>query len=151
MSLQKDIEDFFTSPLANRAASGMKDGSKIAIFVDDKPFLFSRILGKNICKPGKVTKPELIFWLTTNAMQKISHKAQEDGVGLGELGITIFEGILLKQEENKIRFAIHGSFLTLWTKGYFSVLKKGGPELSLYLAKLGFTNIAQWRKIFKKA
>ncbi|NUM88534.1 MAG: hypothetical protein HUU37_04945, partial [Bdellovibrionales bacterium] len=59
------------------------------------------------------------------------------------LGVFIFERIVVADEGRKIRFKVRAGVLSLWSKGYFSVLKAGGPEVASYLARMGFSSLGK--------
>jgi hypothetical protein len=41
-------------------------------------------------------------------------------------------------------------FLGLWSKGYFSVLKAGGPEVASYLKRWGFDSLSRIKDVLRK-
>ncbi len=67
------------------------------------------------------------------------------------MGVAIFETIFTKDEEKKIKFRVDSGFLNLWSKGYFSVLKAGGPEVASYLAKFGFDSLSRVKEVLKRS
>ncbi len=145
-----DIKKFFSSPLAQRAAKGLRDGVQIAIQIDGEDFIFTKVKGKNQLIRGKATAPQISFSLSSNAMQNLVEIGTRNGTTLGQVGQKIFEGILSQQEQNKIKSTIHASFLRLWSSGYFSVLKVAGPELAVYLKSIGFSGMAPIKALWKK-
>ena len=147
----KDLNQFLTSKVAERATSGMSNGAKIALFLDKEAFYFTREAGKNVCKTGECDDPEMSFWLTNDAAQKVFNLTIEEDASITDIGLSLFDSILSKDEKNKIRFSIHASFLRLWSKGYFSVLKTGGPEIAAYMARIGFGSLQQLKKLFMKS
>lgn len=148
--LKKELKAFFASELAEHAAVGMSNGACIELIVDGEKFYFLRAKGKNTLATQVKDGAEVTFWIPRATMHHILEAAALPGAGLATLGILIFDAILSKEEGRGIRFKVHASFLTLWAKGYFSVLKAGGPEVASYLARLGFGGISQIKEILKK-
>ena len=69
--------------------------------------------------------------------------------GIATLGVAIFEHIFTKDESRKIKFRVDMGFIGLWSKGYFSVLKAGGPEVASYLARFGFNGLNAIKEVLK--
>jgi len=148
--LQSELKKFFESELAERAAAGMSDGSCIKLLIEGENFYFLREKKANKLITAERDNPEVTFWIPINTMRRLLSELELPGSGLASMGISIFEAIISNEEDRKIKFKVHASFLTLWAKGYFSVLKAGGPELASYLARMGFSGIAQMKEFLKK-
>lgn len=71
------------------------------------------------------------------------------GTGLGTMGVAVFEYLFHKEPEKKIKFRVDASFLSLWSKGYFSVLKAGGPEVASYLGRIGFHSLSKIKEALR--
>lgn len=84
-------------------------------------------------------------------MHHLLDLADQPDVGIASFGIAIFERIFAKEEAEKIRFRVDAGFLTLWSKGYFSVLKAGGPEVASYLARFGLNGLSAIKEVLKKS
>lgn len=135
----QSLNHFFQSPLAERAAKGLSDTVCIALTIEEETFYFVRKNGQNALVRQEPTRPDVQFWLSQNAMRQIFQRADDPQASLASVGLAIFEGIFSKTPEDKIRFRVNASFLSLFRKGYFSVLKAGGPEVASYLTRWGFS------------
>jgi hypothetical protein len=76
-------------------------------------------------------------------MRHLLALSEMPGTGMGTMGVAIFEYLLHKDPGKKIKFRVNASFLSLWSKGYFSVLKAGGPEVASYLGRIGFGSLSK--------
>lgn len=150
-SLFHEVKDFLEGPLANKAAAGLSSSVSISLKIEEEEFSFFRENGKNrICKGTTEEKVDVHFQLSNQAMRRILDRAAVPDTGIAVLGLQIFEGILSQDEQARIRFEINASFLSLWSKGYFSVLKTGGPEVAKYLANKGLSSISSIKKLLHK-
>lgn len=148
-SLEKDLREFLEANLASLASAGFSDSVCVEICVEEEKFYFERLENKNQCKKSTDKTPDITFWLAEKTLRQILMRAKLPGTGLGTMGITIFDSILSKDESSKIKFKVRASILSLWAKGYFSVLKVGGPEVAAYLAKMGLGGISQMKELLK--
>jgi hypothetical protein len=145
------LERFLSSPLALRAGEGLSDRSSIALHVDGKEdFFFGRKKGRNTVERVETLRPDVHFWIRLATLQHLLDLAEDKDAGIGQLGVAIFEHIFTKDDAKKIRFRVDTGFLGLWSKGYFSVLKAGGPEVASYLARLGFNGLSAIKEVLRK-
>lgn len=147
---QKSLESFFCGEFAERAAAGFSDKVCIAVEIDQTRIFFIRKNHKNKILTKEPTRPDVIFWISENAMQQLIDLSLEPGSTLGLLGVNVFERMFSSDPEQKIRFRVEASFLSLFSKGYFSVLKAGGPEVASYLAHWGF-NFTKIKDVLRNA
>lgn len=145
------MEEFLAGPLAEKAASHLSDGASLHIHIDDRTFSYRRQKGKNLFVEGASPSVDAQLWLSSNTLQQMLDHAALPGTGLSSLGVAVFERVFHAQESQRIRICLETGVFGLWQKGYFSVLKAGGPEVASYFAKLGhgsFSRIKDWlRKI----
>ncbi len=146
---QTTIERFLNSSLAVRASAGLSDRISVALHVDGEDFFIGRENGKNTVSRVEETPADVHFWAHAATLQQLLAQAEAPDAGVAEMGIAIFENIFTKDEKKKIRFRVDAGFLGLWSKGYFSVLKAGGPEVASYLARLGFSGIGAIKEVLK--
>lgn len=144
------FEKFLSSPLATRASQGLSDRICIALHVDGEPYFFRRKKGENTLSRVDDVQPDVHFWVPLSTLRHLLSIAELPGTGIGTMGVAIFEHIFTKDEANKIKFRVDSGFLSLWSKGYFSVLKAGGPEVASYLAKFGFDSLSRVKEVLKK-
>lgn len=144
------MREFLQGNLASLAAEGFSNRVCVEICVDGESFYLEREKNKNQCNKESENEPDITFWVPEKTLRQILEKEKLPGTGLGAMGIMIFDSILSKDEKRKIKFKVRASILGLWTKGYFSVLKAGGPEVTAYLAKMGLGGITQMKEMLKK-
>jgi hypothetical protein len=148
---QSSMEEFLLSPLAENAAGYLRDGACLLIHVDDKTFLYRREKGKNTFTKSAARTADAQLWLSSNTLQQMLGRAALPGTGMSAMGVAVFERIFHPVEAERIRIRLEAGVFGLWQRGYFSVLKAGGPEVASYFAKLGqggFSRVKDWlRKI----
>ncbi|MCO5143761.1 MAG: hypothetical protein M9962_11785 [Oligoflexia bacterium] len=147
--LLSELEEFFSSKIAINAASGLSGRAIIEIHLDDQVVFFQKVAGKNQLHEKIRDTPDLVFWINKGAMQKILACAKKKDVSIAKMGICVFEQIFSRDESSKIYFRVDAGFLALWTKGYFSVLKLGGPEVAAYIAGKGFGSLGKIKDALK--
>ena len=148
---EKRLEVFLSSPLASRASQGLSDRICVALHVDGEDFFFRRKKGENTLSRVEEIKPDVHFWAPLGTLRHLLALAEMPNTGIATLGVAIFEHIFKKDEEKKIKFRVDTGFLGLWSKGYFSVLKAGGPEVASYLARFGFHGLSAIKEVLKKS
>lgn len=147
---QTNLTDFFSTPLAEKAGSFLSERAVIAIHVDGEAFVFRRKGGKNrIDTADGKPDADVHFWVPPSALRHLLAVAQLPGTGLGSMGVATLERLFASAPEEKIKFRVDTGFLGLWAKGYFSVLKAGGPEVASYVARKGFNSVARIKEVLK--
>lgn len=147
---QDPLEEFFRSDLAEKAASSLGERASIALHVEGDTFHYQRKKGKNVLVKAKPAAPDVEFWIPASAMRHLLAMAQLPDTSLATMGIAVFEHLFSGDEARKIKFRVHTGFLGLWSKGYFSVLKAGGPEVASYLGRWGFNSLARIKTILQQ-
>lgn len=147
----KLLEEFFLSPLVEKAGSVLSDGAEIRFHVGEECFHFRRSENRNHWQKGSGNDPDFEFWVTEYALRQLVKVLQGPSASYGALGIAIFEKIVKGKPKDRIRFRVHAGILSIWSKGYFSVLKLGGPEVASYLAQFGFTSFAKIKDVLKNS
>lgn len=143
------FEKFLTSPLAVKASQGLSDRISIAMHVDGDTYFFRRKKGENTLTRVEDVKPDVHFWVPLSTLRHLLALAELPGTGIGTMGVAIFERIFTGDESLKVKFRVDTGFLGLWSKGYFSVLKAGGPEVASYLARFGFDSLSRVKDVLK--
>jgi|GEM_PF-1028108 len=144
------FENFLSSPLATKASQGLSDRICIALHVEGEAYFFRRKKGENTLSRVDDAQPDVHFWVPLTTLRHLLSIAELPGTGIGTMGVSIFEHIFAQDESKKIKFRVDSGFLNLWSKGYFSVLKAGGPEVASYLAKFGFDSLSRVKEVLKK-
>ena len=111
------------------------DGNFDAYFVKEK--------GKSKCQPGLCENKEITFTLSERSIELLTSKKSTQ---FSDLAIWIMDQV--RAREVGIKF--NAGFLTLLSKGYFSVVAKGGTAILQYLAKHGFSNILKLKRLIAK-
>jgi hypothetical protein len=145
------LTEFFSGNLAQTAGSALSDGASILFHIEGETFYFARQNGKNILKTGSTSDPEFEFWIPGKTLRHLLDLARLPETGIATLGIAILEKILRGPVEERIRIKVWAGILKIWARGYFSVLKQGGPEVASYLAQWGFTNVSKIKDVLRKA
>lgn len=137
------LKSFFMSELAMLASKGLSERACIALHVEGKDYFFSRKKGRNHLLAEAPGDADVHFWIPISTMRHLLAISELPGTGMGTMGVVIFEHLVQQDPGKKIKFRVDASFLGLWSKGYFSVLKAGGPEVASYLARIGFGSMAK--------
>ncbi|MCB0331723.1 MAG: hypothetical protein KDD70_18765 [Bdellovibrionales bacterium] len=146
---EQRLNAFLSSPLASKASRGMSDRISIALHLENETFFFHKKKGINTLSRVEESRPDVHFWVPKNTARHLLALGELPGTGIGTIGVAIFERIFTADESIKIKFRVDAGFLSLWGKGYFSVLKAGGPEVASYLARFGFDSLSRVREVLK--
>lgn len=146
---QQTLNNFFASDLAETAGSYLGERARIAIHLEEEAFLFQRKNGRNTITAAPKPEADVHFWVSPSAMRHLLSLADLPGTGLGTMGVAALEHLFASDPEQKIKFRVDTGFLTLWAKGYFSVLKAGGPEVASYVARKGFHSVTRIKEVLK--
>jgi hypothetical protein len=149
-SVEERLEAFLNSPVALRASQGLSDRILVALHMEQEDFFFRRGSGENTLSRVVNGKADVHFWLREGTLRHLLSLAEMPDTGIATIGVAIFEHIFTKDEERRIKFRVDAGFLGLWAKGYFSVLKAGGPEVASYLARSGFNGLTAIKAVLKK-
>jgi hypothetical protein len=147
---QERFERFFlSSELADLAGNALSERACIAIHLEGEDYYFCRRKGVNVLLRTEPCPPDVHFWSPLASMRHLLDLAEHPHTGIGTLGVAIFEYLFAQDEEKKIKFRVDTGFLGLWAKGYFSVLKAGGPEVASYLGRVGFGSVTRIKEALK--
>jgi hypothetical protein len=135
--LLAELEAFAQSALAETAAAHLQEGASLLIHSDDRTFLYRREKAGNRILETTENRADVQLWIPPESMRHLLDLGSLPGTGITTMGVAVFEKIFQSETEGKIGFRLEIGFLGLWRKGYFSVLKAGGPEVASYLGRLG--------------
>jgi hypothetical protein len=141
--LEDAMKSFFQSEIALLASQGLSERACIALHLEGKDYFFCRKKGRNQLLEESPSDADVHFWIPLSTMRHLLALSEMPGTGMGTMGVAIFEYLLHKDPAKKIKFRVDTAFLGLWSKGYFSVLKAGGPEVASYLARIGFGSLSK--------
>ncbi len=149
-SWEQELINFFGGPLAEKAGAFLSERALIAIHVEERHFLFRRKKGKNVISEGESSEADVHFWFPLSTLRYLLELGLLPGTGMGTMGIAVIEHLFNVEEARKIKFRVNMGFLGLWSKGYFSVLKAGGPEVASYLKRWGFDSLSRIKDVLRK-
>lgn len=144
------MQEFFSSPLAENAGQHLSERAAILLYVEGEAFLFQRKKSANTVRATAKKEADVHFWVPLSTMRHLLSLSREPETGYGTLGVAILEHLFHGDEAKKIRFRLDTGFLGLWSKGYFSVLKAGGPEVASYLGRWGFDSLARIKEVLRR-
>ena len=150
---ESKIQEFLDLPLAQEAAKPLSDRALVALHVEGDKFFFRRKKGSNTLLKAEDVEDEpvdLHFWVPSSSLEQLLELGKQKDTGMAKMGMSVIETIMTNDDARKIKFRLDSGFLTLWSKGYFSILKAGGPELARFLSKLGFDSISKIKDLVKQ-
>lgn len=137
------FQQYFGREVAQAAARPLADGARIGFAIAGSDgevterFLFRREKGQTrIESVGTDAAPEgeVSFMLTPLAAETILEDPAED---IGTIGVNILKLVVSPDANRRVTVRVHAGFFTLFTQGYFGVLKNGGAALASFLASRG--------------
>lgn len=148
---ESQLEEFFTSPLAEKAGAFLSEKARIALHIDaHHTYLFQRAQGRNRMKIIADPQADVHFHVPLNTMRYLLDLGAQKDSGIGTMGVAVIEHLFHSDPEKRIRFRVDTGFLQLVARGYFSVLKAGGPEVTSYLAQWGYGSLARLKDLLKQ-
>src|SRR6185437_4849778 len=145
-SFTEQFSRYFSREVAERAARSLSDGAQMEIrVIDQETFTFTRQGGKNVIIPGPARSPEIIFEFDAEIARKILDDPTED---IGEIGIHLIK--LLTSSQGGAKMNIEAGFLSLFSRGYFGILKVGGSAFASHLASHGLSGMGAIKTALKK-
>jgi len=145
------LAQFFSSSLAEKAGAILSSSAKIALHIEPHgSYLFERQDGRNSLRPKKNFKADVHFFVPINTMRYLLDLGAHPESGIGTMGVAVIEHLFHDDPRKQIRFRVDTGFWQLITKGYFSVLKAGGPEVASYLAKWGYGSLARLKSLLQQ-
>ena len=154
---------YFSRPVAETAAQSLSDGVEIAIQVISAPktgasaptsgenvletLVFTREKKRNCIKNIAPHQPQLTFRMTEAAAEALLSDPSDQ---IGEIGVNILRLIFSPDPTKRIWIQFQSGFFTLWSKGYFGVLKAGGSGFAAYLASRGFSGMDAIKAALRK-
>ena len=139
--LLAELKAFAQSSLAETAATHLQEGACLRIHTGDRIFLYRRENGGNRILETTENRADVQLWIPPESMRHLLDLGALPGTGITTMGVAVFEKIFQSESAGKINLRLEIGFLGLWRKGYFSVLKAGGPEVASYLGRLGHKGI----------
>jgi hypothetical protein len=132
------LREYFSRPVAEKAASSLANGVQIELRVSEELFTFTRRGSQNVVEEGAASSPEIRFTITPQALEAILAEESED---IATIGIHIMKLVVSTDANRRVAVQFQAGFLKLWSKGYFGVLKSGGSQFAQHLASLGLSGM----------
>jgi hypothetical protein len=142
------LRSFFEKPVCQKAAEPLKDGAELAIQVgDEAPFSLFKQRGQLTLVPTAPTSPDMTFVLGGEIPTLLNQLGSNE---IAEMGISIFNWMLEKDENKRISAKVHMDSFSILRKGYFGVLAQGGLPVMQYLATKGLGNLGKLKSALAK-
>lgn len=144
---------YFQREVAQEAADPLSPSAEIEFHIENsegkvlESFSFNRKGGVNNLLPQKAEDPQIIFVMTPRAAEEILSDPAQD---VGTIGVNIIKLILSSDANRRVAIKLKSGFMTLFTKGYFGVLTKGGSAVFSYMASKGFGGMSAIKNAVKK-
>ncbi len=150
-SLGARLSAFLTRPVAERAASPLKEEAEIGFAIlsgiTRTPCTFKRVSGKNQVTETPSSRPDLTFEIPEAALAELEKITSED---VGEIGIEIGKLIVASDPKLRIHVRLETGFLTLWNRGYLGVMTGGGAAFASFLASKGLNGLDGIKSVIQK-
>jgi hypothetical protein len=142
LKLKSFIEE---NPMALAATEPLKDGAAIQFHGTDGKFdaYYVKEGGCSKCREGRAQEKEMTLTLSEKSIELLTSMKEAQ---ISDLAIWIMDQV--RSRDVKVQF--NAGFLTLFSKGYFGVVAKGGSAILQYLAKHGFGNILKLKRLIAK-
>jgi len=142
------LRSFFEKPVCQKAAEPLKDGAELAIQVgNETPFSLFKQRGQLALHPTAPTSPDMTFVLGGQIPTLLNQLGSNE---IAEMGISIFNWMLEKDENKRISAKVHVDSFSILRKGYFGVLAQGGLPVMQYLATKGLGNLGKLKNALGK-
>lgn len=134
---------FESNSTCNKAVSLLSQGTEIGIVLQDgtQCALINSGTGPRF-EPRTAESPDVIFNINDVAVTRL---CQNIGAGPEDLAVSILKEI----KNREISLTVVGSYLSIATRGYLSIIKLGGKKMWDYLSEHGFTNIFKITSLIK--
>ena len=126
-----------TSPAALAAASSLRVGAEAAITLTDVEGdwrIFRTEDSGILFESGKALDPDFDLRIPPAAIHSICSRHDSDA---GDLGVTFFEHLVERDPALKITVKLHSGFIKLTSRGWLTLLARGGPKVVFWLANKG--------------
>jgi hypothetical protein len=128
---------FETAKVAREATRPLAPGAEVGLAIDGGPARFTMEAGVPQVQDGPPRDPDFTLNLPEGAVRQVTALASED---VGEFGVEFFKLVLSRDPAAKVRVRIDAPTTRLLSRGYLSVLAKGGMKVTWWLLKNGIKN-----------
>ena len=152
--MENELRAFFTSALSERAGAYLHERARIGFTVaharGHEAYVFYRRAGRNVFERCDDPAADVHFLVPRRTMRQLLAAGADPAAGIGSMGVLVIEHLFHFDPARKIRFRVATGYLSLWTRGYFSILKAGGPEVASYLARWGYGSLASLKELLHR-
>lgn len=141
------LRQFFERPICQEVASALKNGVELAILVGTDSYALVKSSAGIQLLPRAASSPDITFCLGDNLPQQLHCLATND---VSELGITLFNWMFNPQPNMQLKASVHVGPTALLTRGYFSILMRGGSPFMQYLSQKGNKSWLNSLRLFQK-
>ncbi len=130
------LKNFFeTRPFCSEALRQLKNGVEIGVELEDGSHgALHYDEDKAVLDKRVALNPDVIFKVNNKAADVINQSPVED---IGDFSVLVMTQI----KEGNVKLRVVGSFLSIATNGYMSIIKLGGKKMWEFLASHGLSNI----------
>lgn len=124
------------SPAARAAAASLRSGAEVGVFFTNVAgeWRFYSEGGTPALERRKAQDPDFDLRLAPGAVKDICAQPDAD---IGDLGVAVFEHMVARDPERKIRVTLRSGLIKLTVRGWLSVLAQGGPKVVAWMARKG--------------
>jgi len=135
------LKDLFARPVCQRATQPLRDGTEIAVFIDEEgPATLQKLGGAFEAVAHAPRKPDMTFVVPNRALDQLAATTTED---IGEIGVEILKLMASPEAELRITAKVHIGLFDILRHGYLSVLPLGGASVMKFLGSKGFGGIGK--------
>lgn len=141
------LRQFFERPVCQSVASHLKNGIEVAIQVGTGSYALVKSSTGIQLLPRAANSPDITFCLGDNLPRQLHELATND---ISELGITLLSWMFNQQPHMQLKASVHIGPTALLTRGYFTVLMKGGSPFMQYFSQKGNKSWLNSLRLFQK-
>jgi hypothetical protein len=146
--LQKELSDFFSRDVCQRATKPLRDGIEIAVnLADAGTMTLTKKGGRMRAEPRTPGKPDMTFQVPERALHELTATTSED---IGEIGIAILKLMAHSDAQMRVTAKVHIGLFDLLRNGYLGVLPLGGAPVMKFLGSKGFNGIGKIKEAISR-
>lgn len=139
------LNDFFNRELCQKASEPLQEEREIAIVVGtDSRFTLSKKANGLCLENRPAQNPDISFFLGEEVPTLLREFVAED---FSQMGLFIFQLMMEKELNKKIKVKVHLHPLNIVRHGYFGILALGGKPVMGFLAKKGLDSFSQIKNV----
>jgi len=141
MTPTEKMRDFVKREVAVAAAKSLANGALVCVTFDDgSACAVVKDNGIVSVQDGKpAAAPDVSFAVPEAALDRLLALETNE---VGRFGVELLKQVAHKDASLRILPRIHAGLFTLFRRGYFGVLLKGGPAVASFLAAKGLSSLA---------